>query len=125
VQAQERFQYSQQIARSVGIVIPPEAFRRSLSVMQYRAGSFRLFRSHHPIPGDSRMRIALDCLRASRIPQGRSRKEALAITVWVLMVQLLPLPAARMLIAWKYNPASRPQALRTWLGRLGVLRLAG
>ena len=122
LQAQERWAYSRQVARSVGLNLPDQGFRRSLSVMQYRAASFRLFRSQHPIEGDTTARLLSDVLTAAMTPQGRGTKEALAITVWVFMVLISPLPVARKIISWKYTPGTRPGALRLLLSRLGVVR---
>ncbi|KQP43202.1 glycosyltransferase family A protein [Pseudorhodoferax sp. Leaf274] len=122
VRAQQRHAYARRIAQRVGIDIKPDAINGSLSYLPYRLASLRLEPQTHPIPGDSAGAVWLDVVQALFKPQGMSAKGKTAIGVWTTLVALLPRKAGNRLILWRFVPAARPQALRTALSRLGVIR---
>jgi glycosyltransferase involved in cell wall biosynthesis len=122
VRALQRRVYAQRMARRVGIAIEDNAINRSLSYLPYRLTSLRLAPETHPIPRDSAMAVIFDVLRASLKPQGVSAKSRVMLISWALLVVLLPHQAGNRLILWRFVPAERPQALRTALLRLGIIR---
>ena len=122
VRARQRHVYAQRIARRVGIAVADRAIDRSLSYLPYRLASLRLAPATHPIAGDSAFAVMLDVLRALPKPQGMSPKGKAAIGVWAVLVALLPTWAGNRLILWRFVPAERPQALRTTLVKLGLIR---
>lgn len=120
--AQQRFVYSQGIARGVGVILSPKAIDRSLSTLCYRLASLRLAPDTHPIPDDSAWRVLGDVAAAFFAPQGFGLKARVAILVWALAVCLSPAAAARRLVLWRFAPGTRPQVLRGLLTRLRVVK---
>lgn len=119
---QARVAYAQRVARGAGLHMPDTALNRSLSYLPYRLASLRLAPAAHPIAGDNRFKVLADVLAAAMSPQGVSGKGRLALVVWAFLVALLPAGVARTLILWRFAPGARPQALRTVLTRLRVIR---
>jgi hypothetical protein len=120
--ARQRQTYAQGVAATVGIQLADGAVNRSLTYLCYRIGSLRLAPDKHPIEGDSVFRVLSDVNAAVFAPQGVSLKGRMAILAWAYAVCLLPLGLASKLILWRFAPGARPQALRTWLTRLRVVR---
>lgn len=122
VRARQRSVYVQRIARRVGIEVADRALDASLQYLPYRLASLRLAPATHPIAGDRAAAVFLDVLRALPQPQGMSLPAKLMLAVWAGLVTLLPRRAGQRLILWRFVPAERPQALRSTLLKLGVIR---
>jgi glycosyltransferase involved in cell wall biosynthesis len=122
VRALQRHVYAQRIARRVGIEIDDRAIDRSLSYLPYRLAALRLAPESHPIAGDGEWAVLRDVFLAMPMPQGMSVKAKLIIATWATLVAVLPRGWCNRLILWRFVPASRPQALRTTLTRMGVMR---
>lgn len=122
VRTLQRHVYAQRIARQVGIEVADNAVNASLSYLPYRMASLRLSPATHPIAHDSALKILIDVLRALPQAQGMSPRNKTVIAVWSLLVTVLPKAAGNRLILWRFVPAARPQALRTTLLKLGVIR---
>lgn len=117
-----RFDYARRIAARAGLDMSAEALNRSLSYLPYRLASLRLAPDQHPIPRDNRFKLLADVWRAARWPQGVSGKGRAVLVAWSTVVALAPAGVARTLILWRFAPGARPQALRTALVRLRVIR---
>jgi glycosyltransferase involved in cell wall biosynthesis len=110
--AQWRFAYAQRMARTVGVNIPDDVFRRSLATLPYRLASLRLASATHPIAGDTLAAVVFDTVRAAFVPQGRSASAAAALVAWTILVALLPARAGKQLALWRFASRSRPRALQ-------------
>jgi glycosyltransferase involved in cell wall biosynthesis len=119
--AQWRFAYAQRMARTVGVTIPDQAFRRSLATLPYRLASLRLASERHPITDDTLAAIVLDTVRAAFVPQGRSISGVAALVVWTILVALLPERAGKRLALWRFASPSRPRTLQRALTFLRVV----
>jgi glycosyltransferase involved in cell wall biosynthesis len=122
VRTLQRHAYAQRIAARVGIKVADNALNASLSYLPYRLASLRLSPTNHPIARDTAWKILGSVLRALPQPQGMSPRNKAVIAVWTLLVTVLPKTAGDRLILWRFVPAARPQALRSTLLKLGVIR---
>jgi glycosyltransferase involved in cell wall biosynthesis len=110
--AQWRFAYAQRMARTVGVTIDDDAFRRSLATLPYRLASLRFASAAHPIADDTLTAIVFDTFRAAFVPQGRSPSGVAAMVAWTILVALLPARAGKQLARWRFASPSRPRALQ-------------
>jgi glycosyltransferase involved in cell wall biosynthesis len=101
--AQAKFEFSQRIGESVGIVIPNDNFRKSLHVMQHRIPSITLDPDLHPIKGDSKVRVFTDMVRSTATFEAMSLKRRIVLFVWGSMTLLAPKPVARKLIRLRFR----------------------
>ncbi|HUA55662.1 MAG TPA: glycosyltransferase family A protein [Candidatus Sulfotelmatobacter sp.] len=114
--AQLRSLYAHEVAKTGGLDVPRDAIRRSLWLLPYRIASIKLAPRAHPIVGD-RMVVALaDGLRGAMVPQGRTKRARVILTLWSILVALLPSAIARTLILWRLSSVTRPPVLQ-WLLR--------
>lgn len=120
--ARQRQAYAKSIAATVGIELSDSAVDRSLSYLCYRIASLRLAPATHPIKGDSVFKILGNFAAAFFAPQGVSLKGRVAMVGWGFAVGLLPLAWASKLVLWRFAPSARPQSLRTFLVKMGVVR---
>ncbi len=85
--------------------------------LELRLASLRLDPGGHPYRGDSRARLALRGILASR----RARLSWLrrgVLAAWFLAVGFLPQHAAAAAIHWKLQPSSRPAGIQRQMNRL-------
>jgi hypothetical protein len=79
-----------------------------------RLGSLVLEPDLHPIPSDTRPRLAargvVATLRASLPPSRR-----IVVAAWCLCLGVLPRRLATLLLRWRFEPSSRSRFARTWL----------
>lgn len=120
--AKKRFAYAQQIAKSVGLVVPDDALHKSLTTLPYRLASLRLAPQRHPLPGDSSKAILGDVVRAVLAPQGVSLQGRLALLMWAFMTVLSPSQLAKALILWRFVPKKRPKFLTDRLRHFKIVR---
>jgi len=115
------FNYSQHIASYTGLEFSPAAIMKSMMLLPYRTSSFRLAPEMHPIQNESSRRILADALAGCSTPQGLTGSSSLIIVLWVVLVLVLPLSAAKRLIMWRFSVASRPELITRVLQFVGVL----
>jgi hypothetical protein len=120
--AQRRFRYAQGVAQSVGLRVPDDVFKKSMSALSYRLASLRLDPGGHPIPRDGTLAVLLDAVRAFFVPQGLGARGRVALLVWAVLVGLSPRRAAERLVLWRFASPSRPKALRVALRLLRVVK---
>lgn len=99
-------------ARAHGLVTPRQPELRDYQHLSMRLGSLALEPAQHPFPEDSRLLLGLRGVwatpRAALSPQAR-----LLTGCWFLLIGITPVAGwARVLVRWRYEPASRPQRLR-------------
>jgi glycosyltransferase involved in cell wall biosynthesis len=117
----DRIAYLREHAGRLGVALDGDPLDRAVLHLQYRAASLKLLRARHPIPGETLPSVVRRALRASWRNHDRLGGK-LFLSLWFLAVAGLPRPAAERLIAYRFVPASRPQALKRLLQRLRVLR---
>ncbi|MDQ7250216.1 glycosyltransferase family 2 protein [Dongia sedimenti] len=122
VSAIQRFEYSQRIARRVGLDVSDRGKHLAFAQLRTRIASFRLAREGHPILGDNTLRILLDLVRAGLTPQGASLKETVTTVAWGALVLLMPRGIAETLVHWRFSPGARPPVLRSALSAMGIVR---
>lgn len=120
--ATQLFAYAQRTAARVGIQVPDDAVRYSLTLLPYRVASYRLEPALHPLPRDNRLNLLGDLLRGWGRPQGMRLQARAAIALWTMLVLVSPAPLARRLVLWRFAPASRPRFISYPLRALGVIR---
>jgi len=120
--AYSRYAYAYRLARQAGLRPTTDAVRFSLSTTPYRLASFVLCPQKHPVKGDSRLRIVLDAISAVFIPQGMTITSRLALSLWTVLVALLPRNLAETMIRWRFVATSRPKALLGMMRWLRVVR---
>lgn len=120
--ATQLFAYAQRTAASVGLHVPDDTVRYSLTLLPYRVASFRLEPQAHPLKRDGRLSLLADLLSGWRRPQGMRLQTRAAIALWSALVLLAPAPLARRLVLWRFAPATRPKVLKKTLRKLGIVR---
>ncbi len=120
--ATQLFAYAQRTAARVGIQVPNDAVRYSLTLLPYRVASYRLEPASHPLPRDNRLSLLGDLARGWGRPQGMRLQARAAIALWTVLVLLSPAPLARRLVLWRFAPGTRPKLLMQSLRQLGVVR---
>ena len=118
--AYSRYEYAYGLARQAGLRPTIDAVRFSLSTIPYRLVSLVLAPQKHPVKGDSRRRIVFDAIRAVFVPQGVTIIPRLALSLWTVLVALLPRNLAETMIRWRFVATSRPKVL---LGMMRWLRI--
>lgn len=117
-----RFAYARGIAARAGMVLPAQAFDRSLSALPYRLASLCLEPALHPIPGDTVPQVVSHFLRAAFVAQGVSVSGRAALLLWALGVAAAPRSLREQIILWRFASATRPRVLRRGLQLLRVVR---
>lgn len=120
--ATQLFRYARRVAHGVGIAVPEESIRYSLTLLPYRVASMRLAPSSHPWPEDSRLRAARDLIVGCRKPQGLSVRGKSAIALWAVAVLITPKFLAEKITLWRFAASSRPRFLMVALKVAGVIR---
>ena len=98
-----KFLYAQRIAKTVGIEIPDDNFRRSLHVLQHRIPSVVLSPKLHPLPWDSKYQLLKDTIRSTVSFDAMAPKRRLVLFVWSLLTLMAPKPIARKLIQKRFS----------------------
>jgi glycosyltransferase involved in cell wall biosynthesis len=117
-----RYAYACNIAQKAGLEPRPDAVRFSLSTIPYRLASFVLSPATHPVKGDGRFKIVADALQAAFIPQGTTTASRFSLSIWTILVALLPRRMAEVMIRWRFVAASRPKVLLGLMRRLRLTR---
>ncbi len=120
---QHRVALLREHAARLGIAIEGDPLDRAILHLQYRLASLRLRPADHPVPGERALGIAGRGLKAV-FGANDPWPARLSLAFWFPAVAVLPMAAARRLIALRFVPASRPAILGSVLRRLGVLRKA-
>ncbi|HQR51852.1 MAG TPA: glycosyltransferase [Burkholderiales bacterium] len=123
LRARRRFHYGASVARSVGLAARDDAFARDLASLAYRAASWRLAPTDHPVRGDSGGSILADAARAVNVPQGHSLASRSAMLAWLAFVCLAPQSAAARMLQWRFVPSTRPKRLRQFMAALSIARM--
>jgi glycosyltransferase involved in cell wall biosynthesis len=110
------------ISRQLGLSIPRDPLRYSLSHLQYRLASYLVEPSAHPFPEDTKSSLVYRLIySATKYSQMRARDRAILIT-WAIACALAPRYYQRNLILWRFTATSRPVAIRRLLGAFSSLR---
>jgi len=117
----DRISYLREHARRLGIPLEGDPLDRAILHLQYRAASLKLMRAQHPIAGETLPSVVGRAVRTAWRNHDRVTAK-LFLSLWFLAVAVLPRPLAEPVIAYRFAPASRPQALKRLLQRLRVLR---
>lgn len=120
--ARQRFAFSQQIAKTVGITVPDDNLVKSIHFLQHRVVSIKFAPALHPIAGDTLGKAIFDGIRGASAFRGASFKTRLAILLWAVAVAVSPRWLARQFVLWKFVPAAQPKLLRAALARTGIVR---
>lgn len=103
-----RYEALRSRARALGLSVGDRLGSRDPHHAEERLASLCFEPELHPFRGDTRLRLALDGVSASR--QARvSAKRRLLLQLWFLSCGILPRPMARHVAAWKLLAASRPK----------------
>jgi hypothetical protein len=106
----------------LGLSVPGDPLRYSLSHLQYRLASYLVEPSTHPFREDSKPSLVFRLMAAvSRYSQMRARDRAI-IMIWAVACSLAPQYYRSNLILWRFTATSRPAALRALLGTISSLR---
>lgn len=106
-------------ANEFGYDVPPDLLFRTNTHLWARLASLRLEPQAHPINSDSRFSLIYHGIRSAWLYSSLNSKKRLIVTVWFLVVGLLPLPIAKPAIRWLFAQESRPKAVE-WI--LNLLR---
>jgi glycosyltransferase involved in cell wall biosynthesis len=124
LRARRRFAYASSVARSMGLDARDNAFERSLTKLAYRAASWRLAPSQHPVPNESSRAIVSDTLVAARVSQGHNDAARAALVVWIVLVCIVPRGAAVRLMNWRFIPSTRPTIMKWLMNALQIGRMS-
>ncbi|WP_294639496.1 glycosyltransferase family A protein [uncultured Aquabacterium sp.] len=116
------YEYARKTASKVGIQVPSDSIRYSLTLLPYRVASLKLAPSMHPWSDDSVLRLLKDLLVGLRRPQGLNGKACMAVAAWSVAVLASPRRVAEKLILWRFAAGSRPKVLMKALRLAGVIR---
>ena len=101
--------------------VPSDLLFRTNTHLWARLASLRLDPHNHPIRSDSVLKLIYHGIRSVWLYSNLNRKKQVIITLWFLMVGLLPLPIAKPLIGWLFAQESRPKSIEWILNRLRPL----
>ena len=116
------FEFTSQLASSLGISLSSQAPWNSFWLLPYRVGSWKLNRKRHPVARDTAVTFIADAGRALFVGQGMRLRARMLLTAWCLAVLASPTAVARHLILWRFAPQARPQVVGNWMRRIGVVR---
>lgn len=120
--ATQLFEYARRVAKSIGITVPEDSIRFSLTLLPYRVASLKLNPLQHPWGHDGVSQLVSDLARGMRRPQGLTMKSKWVVAVWTMAVLLLPQCIARRVVLWRFAAGARPKALMALLKIAGVVR---
>jgi glycosyltransferase involved in cell wall biosynthesis len=116
------FAYTRRMAASAGIDVRRDAIDRSLYTLALRVACLRLTPHAHPVPHDTRLRLARLLVGSLAHPQGiRGRHHATGVA-WGLATLAAPAPWIERLVGWRFAPMTRPRLLDKALKACGVLK---
>jgi hypothetical protein len=107
-----RCDYGSRIAAKYGIIVSPERWRYGFYNLSLRIASLRLAPARHPLKDDTISNCIRDWAISVTKPQGLISTRHIAASLWILGVALAPKGLARILVAWRFVPASRPRLVR-------------
>lgn len=114
------FDTVRRLALEHGLVARPDLGEGEPEYLFARLSSLAVDPRRHPLPADSRLRLAARFVAAQargRAPAGRR----LAASLLAAVLAVAPPPLAWRLLAWRHNATARP----AWLARLAALRARG
>lgn len=120
--ATQLFEYARRVAKSIGITVPEDSIRFSLTLLPYRVASLKLNPLQHPWGHDGVSQLVSDLARGMCRPQGLTMKSKWVVAVWTMAVLLLPQCIARRVVLWRFAAGARPKALMALLKIAGVVR---
>ena len=106
------------VAHKLGYYAPPDASLRNWEFLRVRLASLRLEPRKHPIPGERPVEVVCSGIDALWRYSVLNLRRRLVHSVWFGVVGLLPLPAAKVGIAWAFAPAVLPASVTRVLGFL-------
>jgi hypothetical protein len=113
----DKHEVLRQRAARAAMSVPAQPGLNDYQHLQMRLGSLCVEPAAHPIPSDTRIRLAMHGARAvAGAPLPVQRRALLA--VWFLAVGILPRRLASEVLAWHLEPSSRPKHLQPVLRRL-------
>lgn len=99
-----RFRFARHVCEMTGHTPPSrECLFRGSNLLQFRIASLRLTPGERPLPGDSLLRALGDALMVPFRPGFQTAKRRWLITIWSVLVILLPDSASRWLIIKRYR----------------------
>jgi glycosyltransferase involved in cell wall biosynthesis len=104
----DRYEALRRRAAEPGIVVGPRLGPQHLTD---RIGSLVMDPQGHPVPGDSRLALALRGAWANLDASLAMARRAL-LAMWFLALGVLPRAWAAKLLSWRLDPVSRPERLR-------------
>jgi hypothetical protein len=110
---ESEFALVRSLAAARGLEVAEDLGERNPSYLLLRLFSMTISPGHHPIPGDTRLRLLPSVLSAHARARSTSAGRRLFGIVLAAAVGLLPRSLARVLVVWSQSPTSRPH----WLVR--------
>jgi hypothetical protein len=107
IRAQQRFDYMKRIADQTGLTVNAPGPQVSLHYLMYRAASFRVSPSDHPIRGDSRLLLVKNAFIAALEPQGFTLLPRALMFLWVCGVMYTPISFAEWLMRIRFDSKYR------------------
>jgi len=101
-------------ASELKYTMPKDLSLRDELHLRNRIVSLRLNPQNHPVASDSSLALVHKGIWAIWQYSMLNWKKRLLLSIWFIGVGLMPLPIAKLAIAWLYTPQSRPNALN-WL----------
>lgn len=98
-------------ARELGYSVSPNLSLRDHEPWSVRIASLRLDPQNHPISSDKPLPLVRSGLRSIWKYSNFNWKQRLLLSLWFVWVGLLPLPMAKVAIAQKFLPRSRPRGV--------------
>jgi glycosyltransferase involved in cell wall biosynthesis len=101
-------------ASELAYTVPKDLSLKDELHLRNRIVSLRLDPQNHPLPSDSLLGLVYSGVWAIWQYSVLDWKKRLLLSIWFIWVGLMPLPIAKLAIAWLYTPQSRPKTLN-WL----------
>jgi glycosyltransferase involved in cell wall biosynthesis len=107
IRAQQRFDYMKRIAAQAGLTVKAGGPEGSLHYLMYRAASFRVSPSDHPIHGDSKFLLIRRAYAAALEPQGFTPASTVMIFLWICGIMFAPFAIAQWLMRIRFDSQYR------------------
>ena len=108
-------------AAELGFEIERGPALENYQVQARRLVNLRLNRDEHPAPDDTRLGLFNKSLTAEWRYTSDGFGEKLLVSLWLVGAAWLPLEAAREVIAWRFDAATRPKMVGTLVKRMRKL----
>lgn len=105
----QNFSLLQQRASDFGFDIPPDLEMKSFARLWSRLASLRLEPEAHPVASDNPLKLVYYGFRSLWSYSSFNLPKRIIYSIWFIWVGLMPLPLARLAIAWLYAPHLRPR----------------